>query len=691
MLLLHKRRGVLKLGNALYETRACWIWYPGDWEVWLHEQVSLRREMREVIFPPFWRLDSHYSSVIFKYEYYLDEETTVRITAEGQYAVYLDGKDNQRSNKSEITLPKGKHTITISVYNVKNVPALYIEGDIIYSDHNWEVSCYDSRWKPVGSWPSQFHSPHTLPSEYKLETELQETKNIEKTEKGWLVDFGKETFGYLQLKELSGQGELVVYYGESMEEAKDTEHSVLIDRVTIDEEKGVTYTFKKSRALRYVQFIPANETIQFQRVHLLYEYLPVTYRSQFKSSDQRLNDIWSTSMYTFHLNTREFFFDGIKRDRWVWSGDAYQSFLMNYYSFFDADVVKRTLIALRGKDPIKTHINTILDYSLYWFISIYDYYQYTGDKAFVNSQYENMVSLMEFCLSRRNSEGLMEGIEEDWVFIDWADLDNRGEISTIQILLCRSLEAMSLVSALVDDTKRSKTYQHEAKKLKKKIMEIFWDEEKGAILHQRLDGKLSNKITKYPNMFALMFGYLNDQQIAKVKEKVLLNSSIQKIKTPYMRFFELAALCEIDAHPFVLEEVHDYWGGMLDLGATSFWEEYDPAESGSEHLQMYDMPYGKSLCHAWGASPIYLIGKYFLGVRPVTPGFQDFVMEPKLGGLEWFEGEVPIGEGNASIYMDSKKIRVKANHGKGILKYKKNEQTLEKAIPTDGSWVEIDL
>jgi hypothetical protein len=30
---------------------------------------------------------------------------------------------------------------------------------------------------------------------------------------------------------------------------------------------------------------------------------------------------------------------------------------------------------------------------------------------------------------------------------------------------------------------------------------------------------------------------------------------------------------------------------------------------------MYGRPFGKSLCHAWGASPIYLLGKYYLGVN----------------------------------------------------------------------------
>jgi alpha-L-rhamnosidase len=55
---------------------------------------------------------------------------------------------------------------------------------------------------------------------------------------------------------------------------------------------------------------------------------------------------------------------------------------MNYYLYFDSPTVTRTLYALRGKDPVTSHINTIMDYTFYWFMGIYDYYQYTGDKSF---------------------------------------------------------------------------------------------------------------------------------------------------------------------------------------------------------------------------------------------------------------------------------------------------------------------
>lgn len=105
---------------------------------------------------------------------------------------------------------------------------------------------------------------------------------------------------------------------------------------------------------------------------------------------------------------------------------------------------------------------------------------------------------------------------------------------------------------------------------------------------------------------------------------------------------------------------------------------------------MYNRPYGKSLCHAWGASPIYLLGKYFLGVTPAAPGYEEFTVRPCLGGLKWMEGTVPMADGEIRVYMDKKKIRVEATKGKGYVyfdsrrKPKANIGTIEKL--SDGSY-----
>jgi len=403
---------------------------------------------------------------------------------------------------------------------------------------------------------------------------------------------------------------------------------------------------------------------------MLYEYAPVARRGTFRCSDTLLNRIYDVSEYTFHLNTREFFIDGIKRDRWVWSGDGYQSFLMNYYSFFNSQTVTSTLMALRGKDPVTSHVNTIMDYTFYWFMGIYDYYLYTGDQTFITQVYPRMQSMMDYCLQRRNKDGLMEGLAGDWIFIDWADgLSKKGEVSFEQLLLCRSLETMSLCADLMHDAKAVQ-YRQMATDLKAKIFSYYWNDNKKAFVHSRVNGEPTDNVTRYTNMFAIFFNYLSDIQKQGVKQNVLLNDKVQKITTPYMRFYELEAMCALGEQQYVLDEIKNYWGGMLQNGATTFWEEYNPNRKGDEHYAMYGRPFGKSLCHAWGASPIYLFGKYYLGVQPTSPAYKTYTIQPVTGGLKWIEGTVPTPNGLVNVYCSAKQIKVKADEGAGTLKFK---------------------
>ena len=171
-------------------------------------------------------------------------------------------------------------------------------------------------------------------------------------------------------------------------------------------------------------------------------------------------------------------------------------------------------------------------------------------------------------------------------------------------------------------------------------------------------------------MFGIFFNYFTEEQKMVVKKHVLLNDSIQKITTPYMRFYELEALCAMGEQTYVLNQMKDYWGGMLNLGATSFWEEYNPTKKGTEHLAMYGRKFGKSLCHAWGASPIYLLGKYYLGVSPTTPGYETYMVQPQLGGLQWMQGKVPTPAGDIELYCSTTQIKIKAATGVGTLKIK---------------------
>lgn len=644
--------------------KATWIWYPGDFEIWLGNIFNNRRTERGAMFPPFWKQDSHYVTVEFSRKVELEQEEMITIACEGQFNLMLDGK-LQFGQPRTFTIPQGKHKLNLKVWNQSTPPALFIEGKTIHTDATWLATYEDKIWidengvahgsgiyVPAASW--NFNSMETPPSSYHLITKEQRPVR----EKDGLYDFGKETFGYLKVKGLKGR--IHIYYGESAEEALDKEHCETLDILS---EGGKL----DCKAFRYV-YIEKEPDSSFEEVLMDYEYASFdTERSgSFRCSDEELNHIWDVAAYTMDLTTREFFMDGIKRDRWTWSGDAIQSYLMNYYLRFDTECVKRTIRQLRGKDPVTAHVNTIMDYTFYWFKSIYDYYLYTADIAFLREMWPRMVTLMDYVEGRLNEDGMAEGQADDWIFVDWVDfpMHKRGTLCFEQILLMKAMETMAVCSKLLN----IKTdYRVKSESLRNKIKQTFWSYEQKAYYHAIEDGKINKQITKFSNMFAILYGLAYEEERHEIMQSVMLNPVIDPITTPYMRFYELETLCIDGLQEQVLHEMKAYWGGMLREGATSFWEKYNPEEKGTQHLAMYGRPYGKSLCHAWGASPIYLIGKYFLGVRPTKPGYEEYEVHPTLGGLKWMEGDVPTPFGKIHVKMNTQEISVQSDGGHGTL------------------------
>ncbi|GLL54279.1 hypothetical protein KUBF_19410 [Bacteroides finegoldii] len=74
-----------------------------------------------------------------------------------------------------------------------------------------------------------------LPSQFSLMREPQQpVAKTEQAEGGILYDFGKETFGFITLKNLSGKGKIEIYYGESPEEAKDKAYCETLDKLLLE-------------------------------------------------------------------------------------------------------------------------------------------------------------------------------------------------------------------------------------------------------------------------------------------------------------------------------------------------------------------------------------------------------------------------------------------------------------------------
>ncbi len=625
-------------------SNAAWIWYPDDFEIELSNKFMAERYERDVFIPPFWKQFSCYQNVKFYKTVELAKGETIQVRVEGLYNVQLDGNYIYESYGS-VYVPEGRHEIVVTVYNAHGLPTLKVEGESIISDSTWKVSCNDHNFVDAAC-DEEFLRSYT-PNTLRLPSVTVSPVRVMELEGRTVYDFGKEMFGRIYLKGVTSLS--TAYYGESLEEVVDIEHCELISRDFREEEKGC-FMAGIAKAFRYVTVDG-----EFAEIEALSENLTTKSKSSFTCGIPRLNEIYAVSEYTLALNSREFLLDGIKRDRWIWCADAYQSCWMQYYSFFDKGVIKRTMTALFGKSPFQVYVNHIMDYTFMWILCFGEYLTYTNDEKYAADNMYKVFEVMEYCLGRRDENGLMDSRPGDWVFVDWADLDNSGEVCFEQILLVAALRECVRLAKRFGYEKEAARYAELLKDTEWRL-ESFWDEEKHAYIYSFKEGKSDGKVLRHPNIFAVLFDICDDKRKQEIKEYVLKNDEVPAITTPYMRFFELSALCRIGETEYVLEEIKRYWGGMLDEGATSFWEAYDEREKGPEKYAMYGRRYGKSLCHAWGASPLYLIGRYFVGLSPAEDG-SSFLLEPKLAGLGDVNSVMPLSKGEVRVEKKGNRLR----------------------------------
>lgn len=625
--------------------KACWVWYKGDYELWQNLKLSEKRNQKEIDFPVFWSPSTVYPAVFFTKD--VTFKTPVKLT------VHCNGKGHVNIGgicypvNREIELPEGEHKLRIKVINIKGLPAIYINSDALITDETW--GCYPSqshKWpeniKRVGCEPKYTKASDNVEA-FPFSYERIEPISKETVDGGFLYDFGTETYANIKFKNTNPKDKITVYFGESKEEAIDHDYTLLFYNLSGKK----SYTLE-GIAFRYMHVMAENE-LEFEAD---YEYLPLEDKGSFECENEMIKDIFSVCSKTLHLNSRAFFLDGIKRDHWVWSGDSYQTFFMNYYLTGDKAITERTLLALLGKPPYTQHINAINDYSSYLIFSILDYYKFSRNLDFLKEVYDRVLELYEFIVGRLDKNGFVVEMPGDWVFIDWADFDREGPQSAMQILLWQTHNAMAEISRILGkDTKR---YELAAKTLRKKIDKYFWCKEKNAYIDSYESGK--KNVTRHANIFAVMYGFADSKKTKAIIKNVFKNDNVPAVTTPYFKLYELWALCEVGEVEFAAEYIDSYWGGMVRLGATTMWETFDPNEKGIEHYRMYGGKYDRSLCHAWGAGPVFLLGKYVLGVDVLGNDKYNFTVSPNLKVYKNFKGTSPLGDGGM--------VQVEYNDGK---------------------------
>lgn len=468
-----------------------------------------------------------------------------------------------------------------------------------------------------------------------------------------LVDFGCEFHGSARLyswyvhPKTGNRVNLRLRFGESVSEA-----------MTPYPEKGSTNDHANRDMTLNVGFLSANETnetgYRFLNIELLDDDASIDlYMVQgvmigreleqvgrFACSDPRVNDVFDTSVYTAYLNMQEYLWDGIKRDRLVWCGDIYPSELTILSAYGAHGILKKSLDLHRQITPPTKWMNTMPAYSLWWLLSHERLYQAGGDLDYLKTNHDYMCALIRNVASFIQPNGEMALPGE---FLDWPNSPNAvGVHAGVHALAAQAFSKTAVMMRAMGDLETA-----------------AFCEEKHAQLVKVCPPHGGSK-----QAAALMALYgLED---AKAMNESVIEPGGAHGYSTFLGYATLSAKAEADDMTGALRDLRDYWGGMLDLGATTFWEDFNLDWTVNAARIDEVVPEGKadihgdfgaycyqnlrhSLCHAWASGPAPFLMEYVLGVRVLEPGCKKIAIRPDLGELEWAEGDYPTPFGALHI------------------------------------------
>lgn len=487
-----------------------------------------------------------------------------------------------------------------------------------------------------------------------------------------ILDFGKEIQGGLEIvtsiNNDKKMGKVRIRFGESVSETL----SNIGENGATNEHSLRDFTIQLpwlgrlevgNSGFRFVsiQLIDPEVKLEIKEVSAIFSYRDIPYLGSFKSNDERLNKIWMTGAYTVHLNMQDYLWDGIKRDRLVWVGDLHPEVMAVNTVFGYNEVVPKSLDLIRELTPLPGWMNGISSYSMWWIIIHNDWYKYHGNLDYLKEQKEYMFALLKLLLTKIDDSG--KEILEGGRFLDWPSSENKPAIHAgLQSLMVMTFQAGAEMSKTLGDKEMTELCQATISKLKKYVPEFNGSKQAAALM--ALSGLVSPE---------------------KANAEILAKDGVHKMSTFY-GYYMLNARAKAGDYQGAIDNIREYWGAMLDLGATTFWEDFDidwmknatridemPAEGKTDvHCTYGGYCYKQlrhSFCHGWASGPTSWLTEYVLGVQVVEQGCKVLKIEPNLGDLQWVEGSFPTPFGVVKIRhekMPDGKIKSKIDAPKGV-------------------------
>jgi len=395
-------------------------------------------------------------------------------------------------------------------------------------------------------------------------------------------------------------------------------------------------------------------------------YYPAAQVGTFESNDDRMNKIFETAVYTAHLSMQDSILDGIKRDRGRWIGDdeVIDRVVLDVYG--NVPLIKEGLEDAIGPEPVKDAVNGLPGYSAWWVVAEWEYVERTGDLEQLRSVKTRLVQLLG--LMEKDLDGRKVWAGKGKPFVDWAkgfSGDSPEARRAVHYEYIRAFSDAYGLLRLEGRAAEAKRYIDLALAMRDASIRYLqdgdnddvgdrWQTNAAAVLAG--EGLPSDK--PWPSPFA--YGSVLGRAVEGRKPTDVI--------TPYYGSYMLDAMSTIDlfwhdGDSMAMKWLKSYWGGMLDNGATSFWEAWDPNWAGDDphsKLEADDkVGYNASLSHGWSSGPAAWLLENVLGVsRNGWMSGNHFEIQPRLAGLQWAKGTIATAAGPIRVEVSEKRMLV---------------------------------
>ena len=347
----------------------------------------------------------------------------------------------------------------------------------------------------------------------------------------------------------------------------------------------------------------------------------------FKCDNEFMNSLWQKSLRTLYVTMRDNFMDCPDRERAQWWGDVTSEMIMTMYSM-DSNSY---LLYQKGVEAMLSHaddtkiLQTVVpingDYfelpvqQLAGIVGFFTYYEYTGDKAFLEKVYPASLEYLKLWEIGKNNLVVHRG--GSW---DWADWGNKADMTAIEnawfYYALSATEEMAEILGKDEDM----PFLRQRKDTVANGYKSLWTE----------DGFKSQDVRKpddRANALAVLSGLAEKEQYSTITDVL----TTTKNSSPYMEYYVLEALCKMGEYESAQERIKDRYDGMVCEDYSTLWEFWD-SWRGTKN-------------HAWSGGPLVIMSKHFAGIAPIESGYEKVKIDPQYALSDSMSCTVPSVKG----------------------------------------------